>query len=160
MDFSEKPELISKYASLKLTELILSNGSNLNTQTSSIDEEELNLFKAFLSINSQLNNIQELGNLNENNFERLIDLSLLFKFPESDLGFYENDDSEFVKVLFSAIHKVEELFKFLNSSGDYVELKNQYLESFSTKSEEDFISKMKCLFGQLLVTKRAKNYIF
>lgn len=156
----EKPEVISKYASLKLAELILSNRSNLNGLMTSVDDDEMNLFKAFLSINSQINNIQQLGNLDPDDFERLIDLSLVFKFPESDLGLYENDDSEFVKIVYSTIYKVEELFKFLNSSKEFEELKTQYLKSFSSKSDDDFIHQMKYLFGQLLITKMSKNYIF
>lgn len=157
---AEKPEVISKYASLKLAELILSNKDVLKNELKSVDEDELNLFKAFLVINSQLNGSQKLDNLNTDNFEKLVDFSLVFKFPESDLAISENDDWEFLKLVYSTIHKVEELFKFLNSNPEFEELKNEFLKSFNTDTEEDFIQQMKYLFGQLLHSKMSKNYIF
>lgn len=157
---AEKPELISKYASLKLAEHILSNKDILKNELKSVDEDELNLFKAFLVINSQLNGTQKLDNLNTNNFEKLVDFSLVLKFPESDLAISENHDWEFLKLVYSTIHKVEELFKFLNSNPEFEELKNQFLKSFNTSTEEEFIQEMKYLFGQLLNSKISKNYIF
>jgi len=159
-NITEKPELISNYASLKLAEIILSNKNILNNKLISIDEDELNLFKAFLIINGQLNAIQKLDNLNENSFEKLVDLNLVFKFPESDLALFDNDDWEFLKLIYATIHKVDELFKFLNSNPEFGELKNQFLESFNTDNEIDFISEMKYLFGQLLTSKMSNNYIF
>ncbi len=159
-DISDKPEVISKYASLKLAEHILSNKTILNNTLASIDDDELNLFKAFLVINSQLNGFQKLDNLNTDNFEKLVDLSLVFKFPESDLALFDNDDLEFIKLVYSTIYKVEELFKFLNSNPEFEELKNQFLNSFNTKTEEDFLYQMKYLFGKLLISKMAKSYIF
>ena len=159
-NISNKPEVISKYASLKLAEIILSNKAILNNKLASIDDDELNLFKAFLVINSQLNGIQKLDNLDADNFEKLVDISLVFKFPESDLALFENDDWEFLKLVYSTIHKVEELFKFLNSNPEFEELKKQFLNSFKTNDEEDFLYQMKYLFGQLLSSKMAKSYIF
>ena len=44
-NISNKPEVISKYASLKLAELILSNKAILNNKLTSIDDDELNLLK-------------------------------------------------------------------------------------------------------------------
>lgn len=157
---AEKPEVISKYASLKLAELILSNKDVLKNELKSVDEDELNLFKAFLVINDQLNGSQKLDNLNTDNFEKLVDFSLVFKFPESDLAISENDDWEFLKLVYSTIHKVEELFKFLNSNPEFEELKNEFLKSFNTGTEKEFIQQMKYLFGQLLHSKMSKDYIF
>ncbi|MDI9309132.1 MAG: hypothetical protein QM535_02855 [Limnohabitans sp.] len=159
-NISNKPEVISKYASLKLAELILSNKAILNNKLTSIDDDELNLFKAFLAINSQLNGVQKLDNLEADNFEKLVDLSLVFKFPESDLALFDNDDWEFLKLVYSTIYKVEELFKFLNSNAEFEELKKQFLNSFNTDNEEDFLYQMKYLFGQLLSSKMAKSYVF
>ncbi len=155
-----KPEVLSTYTSLKLAESILSNNAILNNEKDSVDVDELNLFKAFLIINGQLNGTQKLDNLNENNFEKLVDLTLVFKFPESDLALFENDDFEFLKLVYATIHKVEELFKFLNSNPDFGELKQKFLESFKAKDEKEFLTQMKYLFGQLLGSKTAKSYIF
>lgn len=156
----QKPIVISKYAGLKLAEYILSNKEILNNKYISVDEDEMNLFKAFLVINSQLNGHQKLNNLHENNFEKLVDFSLILKFPESDLALFEEDGIEFLKLVFCTIHKVEELFNFLNSNLDFVELKNEFLGSFNVNSEEEFIIQMKYLFGQLLMSKISEGYTF
>lgn len=156
----EKPILISKYASLKLAEHILSNQKDFLEEPISIDEDELNLFKAFLVINTELNNNQKFDNLNPGNFEKLVDLTLTFKFPESDLALFSNDDLEFLKLIYATIYKVDELFKFLNSNDDFVELKIEFLNSFNCESEDDFIKQMKFLFGKLLESKITKNYTF
>lgn len=158
-NIKEKPILISKYASLKLAEHILAQ-KDLLEKPISIDEDELNLFKAFLVINTELNNNQKFDNLNSDNFEKLVDLTLTFKFPESDLALFSNDDLEFLKLIYTTIYKVDELLKFLNSNDDFVELKVEFLKSFNTDSEEEFIKHMKFLFGKLLESKITKNYTF
>ena len=60
-----KPETVSKHASLKLSELILSNRKELleDNENSSIDEDEINLFKAFLVVNREINKNQNLEKL-------------------------------------------------------------------------------------------------
>lgn len=156
----QKPRVISKYAGLKLAEHILSNKEILNNKRISVDEDEMNLFKAFLLINTQLNAHQKLNNLNDDNFEKLVDFNLVLKFPESDLALFEEDGIEFLKLVFCTIHKVEELFKFLNSNLDFEEIKNEFLNSFSVSSEEEFIVQMKYLFGQLLMSIISKGYAF
>jgi hypothetical protein len=156
----QKPRVISKYAGLKLAEHILSNKEILKNKRISVDEDEINLFKAFLLINTQLNAHQKLNNLNEDNFEKLVDFNLVLKFPESDLALFEEDGIEFLKLVFCTIHKVEELFKFLNSNLDFEEIKNEFLNSFSVNSEEEFIVQMKHLFGQLLMSIISKGYAF
>ncbi|MFH7018358.1 hypothetical protein [Flavobacterium sp. FlaQc-47] len=166
MDYSkannivQKPRVISKYAGLKLAEHILSNKEILNNKRISVDEDEMNLFKAFLIINTQLNAHQKLNNLNDDNFEKLVDFNLVLKFPESDLALFEEDGIEFLKLVFCTIHKVEELFKFLNSNLDFEEIKNEFLNSFSVGSEQEFIVQMKYLFGQLLMSIISKGYAF
>jgi len=159
-NITQKPELISKYGSLKLAEHILSNKEILKNERISVDEDEMNLFKAFLIINGQLNAHQKLDNLHEDYFERLVDFNLIFKFPESDLALFQNDGLELLKLVFCTIHKVEELFKFLNSNPDFSELKNEFLMSFNVNSEQEFILQMKYLFGQLLKSKTSDGYAF
>ncbi|MCP1994384.1 hypothetical protein [Flavobacterium sp. HSC-61S13] len=89
-----KPETVSKHASLKLSELILSNRKELleDNENSSIDEDEKNLFKVFLIINREINKNQNLGSISDSDFEKLVDLSMIFSFPLSDLAIFENDD--------------------------------------------------------------------
>ncbi|HCE55994.1 MAG TPA: hypothetical protein DER05_13775 [Lutibacter sp.] len=157
-----KPETVSRQASLKLAELILSNKKKLleENKNSSIDDDEINLFKAFLVVNRELNKNQELGNTSDSNFEKLVDFSIIFNFPISDLAIFENDDLEFLKLIYTTLVKVEQLFEFLNSKLVFSTLKNHLIKSFNTANQEDFFKEMKYLFGKLLELKTSNNYIF
>ncbi|MUU78454.1 hypothetical protein [Winogradskyella endarachnes] len=157
-----KPETVSKHASLKLSELILSNRKELleDNENSSIDEDEINLFKAFLVVNREINKNQNLESTSNSNFEKLVDFSVIFNFPLSDLAIFENDDLEFLKLIYTTLVKVEFLFDFLNSEPEFENLKAHLIASFNTDNEEDFFKEMKYLFGKLLELKTSNNYIF
>lgn len=161
-DVNKKPETVSRQSSLKLAELILSNKKQLleENKNSSIDDDEINLFKAFLVVNRELNKHQVLGNTSDSNFEKLVDYSIIFNFPISDLAIFENDDLEFLKLIYTTIVKVEHLFEFLNSKIEFSNLKNHLITSFNTTNQEDFFKEMKYLFGKLLELKTSNNYIF
>ncbi|MFD1015508.1 hypothetical protein [Winogradskyella rapida] len=157
-----KPETICKHASLKLSELILSNRNELleENENSSIDEDEINLFKAFLVVNQEINKNQNLESTSDSNFEKLVDISVIFNFPLSDLAIFENDDVEFSKLIYTTLVKVEFLFEFLNSKSEFDNLKKHLITSFNTDNEEDFFKEMRYLFGKLLKLKTSNNYIF
>lgn len=157
-----KLETVSKHASLKLSELILSNRKELleDNENSSIDEDEKNLFKVFLIINREINKNQNLGSISDSDFEKLVDLSMIFSFPLSDLAIFKNDDLEFLKLIYTTIVKVEYLFEFLSSKPEFESVKKHLIASFNTNNEEDFFREMKYLFGKLLELKTSNNYIF
>jgi hypothetical protein len=160
-EIEDKPEVISTYASLKLAEHILANKEVLkDNKLTSVDDDELNIFKAFLLINSELNGRERLDNLDGNNFEKLVDLNLIFLFPPSDLAISEDNNYDFLKLVYSTIYKVETLFAFLNSSPDFSDLKNEFIDSFNVVDEKEFLYQMKYLFGQLLQSKVSNNYSF
>lgn len=161
-DIKNKPETVSKHASLKLSELILSNRKELleDNENSSIDEDEINLFKAFLVVNREINKNQNLESTSDSNFEKLVDFSVIFNFPLSDLAIFENDDLEFLKLIYTTLVKVEFLFDFLNSKPEFENLKVHLIASFNTDNEDDFFKEMKYLFGKLLELKTSNNYIF
>ena len=161
-DIKNKPETVSKHASLKLAELILSNKKELleENENSSIDEDELNLFKAFLVVNGEINKNQKIESTSDSNFDKLVDLNFIFNFPTSDLAIFENDDLEFLKLIYTTLIKVEYLFDFLNSRPEYGNLLKYLIESFNTESQEEFFKEMKYLFGRLLELKTSNNYIF
>lgn len=161
-DIKNKPETVSKHASLKLSEFILSNRKELleDNENSSIDEDEINLFKAFLVVNREINKNQNLESTSDSNFEKLVDFSVIFNFPLSDLAIFENDDLEFLKLIYTTLVKVEFLFDFLNSEPEFENLKVHLIASFNTDNEEDFFKEMKYLFGKLLELKTSNNYIF
>lgn len=159
---SEKPELISSQACLKLAELILSNSDVLleKNKNSSIDEGEINLFKAILVANGELNKNQSLDNLSDSAHEKLVDCSIIFTFPVSDLAIFRDSGKEFLKLIYTTIIKVEYLFDFLNSKPEYVGIKNQLIASFNTQNQDDFFKEMKYLFGKLMELKTNNGYIF
>ncbi|MFD0862484.1 hypothetical protein ACFQ1M_09720 [Sungkyunkwania multivorans] len=161
-NIKNKPETVSKHASLKLSELILSNRKELleDNENSSIDEDEINLFKAFLVVNREINKNQNLESTSDSNLEKLVDFSVIFNFPLSDLAIFENDDLEFLKLIYTTLVKVEFLFDFLNSEPEFENLKVHLIASFNTDNEEDFFKEMKYLFGKLLELKTSNNYIF
>lgn len=161
-NIKNKPETVSKHASLKLSELILANRKELleENENFSIDDDEINLFKAFLVVNREINKNQNLESTSDSNFEKLVDFSVIFNFPLSDLAIFENDAVEFLKLIYTTLVKVEYLFDFLNSTSEFDNLKKHLITSFNTESEEDFFKEMKYLFGKLLELKTRNNYIF
>ena len=157
-----KLELISSQACLKLTELILSNKDTLleQNENSSVDDGELNIFKAFLVANGELNKNQSLDNLSDSNHEKLVDCSIIFTFPASDLAIFEDDGREFLKLIYTTLIKVELLFDFLNAKLEYIWMKDKLIDSFNTDSQDDFFREMKYLFGKLMELKTNNGYIF
>ncbi len=159
----EKPILMSPHACLTLSELILSNKATLleDNDHVSVDEGELNVFKAFLVVNGELNKNQSFKNLSKSNHEMLIDISIISTFPTSDLALFDDDDSiEFLKLMYTTFVKLENLFDFLNSEPEYELLKNGLISSFDTDNQDEFLKEMKLLFLKLLELKRNNAYIF
>ncbi|TGD59386.1 hypothetical protein [Flavobacterium humi] len=157
-----RPEVVSGQTALKFAEVVLSNSGELleNNTNDSPDDDELNLFKAFLCINTELISNQVLDNVNEDNFEKLVDFSIVFTFPFADLAISENDGLEFLNLLYATFYKVEALFKFLNSKQEYSNLKKEFIASFNISTEEEFIEQMTFLFGKLLELKGNNGYLW
>lgn len=157
-----KPETVTQQAALKFAELTLSNRVQLldSDLNNSVDDDELNLFKAFLCINSGLNGSQVLNNVDEDNFEKLVDYSIVFAFPIADLALFENNNIEFINLVYTTFFKVEQLLEFLNSKPEYANLKNGLINSFNVPTEEEFVKQMTYLFGKLLQLKGDNSYLF
>jgi len=157
-----KPAVVSGQGALKFAEVVLSNSLELleNNTNYSLDDDEMNLFKAFLCINTELISNQVLDNLNEDNFEKLVDFSIIFTFPFADLAFSENDDLEFLHLLYATFYKVEALLAFLNSKPEYSSLKDGFIKSFNVSTEEEFVKQMTYLFGKLLELKGTNSYLW
>lgn len=159
-NINNKPYVISRLASLKLAEFIFSQEETLllrneNTNT----DDDTNLFKAFLIINSDLNENQ-FHSSNEDEIENAIETCIINLFPVSDMGILKNTDLEFFRLSHATIVKLKYLFEFLNTNHDLNIIKNQLLESFGKNNEEDFFREMKYLFAQLLGLKTRNNYLF
>ena len=157
----EKPQLISREASLRLAEIILANRDELlddnNNQDS--DSDEINLFKAFLVINREVNSKQKLT-VSEDNFEKLVDMSIALTFSTSDLGVFENNDLEFAKLVYTTIVRFEFLVKFLQSKEDYNYLENDLYSYFAQNNSKELSHQMRFLFGKLIELKLQNGFIF
>jgi hypothetical protein len=157
-----KPLVVSGQGALKFAEVVLSNSVELleNNTNDSPDDDEKNLFKAFLCINTELINNQVLDNVNEGDFEKIVDFSIVFSFPFADLGISENDNIEFLHLLYATFYKVEALLGFLNSKPNYLNLKDEFIRSFNVSTEQEFIAQMTFLFGKLLQLKGTNSYLW
>jgi hypothetical protein len=160
-NLGEKPRLVSREASLRLAEIILSNRTllidgNINNDR---DTDEINLFKSFLVINKELNTKQNLTN-SENNLEKLVDMTITMIFSTADLGMFENSDLEFAKLLYSTIVRFEFILKFLQSKEEYSYLEKDLFEYFGQENSKELTNQMKYLFGKLLELKVQNGFKF
>jgi hypothetical protein len=157
----EKPRLVSREASLKLAEIILSNRNELIDENSNDDRDsdEINLFKAFLIINKQVNSKQNLT-ASEDNLEKLVDMSIAMMFSTSDIGIFENNDLEFGKLIYATITRFEYLIEFLQSDDGYNYLVTDLHSYFAQENLEEVSKQMKYLFGKLLELKVKNGFKF
>lgn len=160
-NLGKKPILVSREASLRLAEIILSNRNlllegNINDD---IDTDEINLFKSFLVINKEVNSKQNLT-ASEDNLEKLVDMSIAMTFSTADLGMFENNDLEFGKLLYSTIVRFEFLLKFLQSKEEYGYLEKDLCKYFNQPNTKELTNQMKYLFGKLLELKVKNGFKF
>lgn len=160
-DIREKPRLVSREASLRLAEIILSNRDELIEKNSNDDRDsdEINLFKAFLIINKQVNSKQNLT-ASEDNLEKLVDMSIAMMFSTSDIGIFENNDLEFGKLIYATITRFEYLIEFLQSKEEYEYLVTALYAYFAQENLEEVSKQMKYLFGKLLELKVKNGFKF
>lgn len=160
-DIRKKPILVSREASLRLAEIILSNRDNLINENKNDDRDtdEINLFKAFLVINKEVNSKQKFED-SEDNVEKLIDMSITMLFSTSDIGNYENNDLEFGKALYSTIVRFEYLIDFLQSDNEYSYLEKDLYSYFAQNSLKEVSNQMKYLFGKLFELKLKNGFKF
>ncbi len=160
-NLGEKPQLVSREASLRLAEIILSNRTELidKNKNNDKDADELNLFKAFLVINKEVNSKQKLTS-SKDNFEKMVDMSISMSFSTADLGLFEDNDLEFAKLLYATIVRFEYLIEFLQSDAQYSYLEKDLYSYFAQTSSKELTMQMKYLFGKLLELKVKNGYKF
>ncbi|WP_179021849.1 hypothetical protein [Winogradskyella forsetii] len=155
----ERPILISRESSLMLSEIILANRDSFleNNENEGIDEDELNLFKAYLLVNLQANKKQNLGNA-QDNIDRMAEMLIAMSFSSADTGVFEDDDIEFAKLLYATVVKFELLLEFVNED------ENKYLgealgKEFNQENLEQLNYQVKLLVATLLRMKHQNSYI-
>lgn len=155
----EKPVLISRESSLMLSEMILANRDSLleNNENENIDEDEINLFKAYLLINLEANQKQNFGDA-QDNIDRMAEMLITMSFSSADTGLFEDNDLEFAKLLYATVVKFEFLLEFVS------EEKNAYLgialaKEFGQDNLYDLKYQVKLLVATLLRMKHLNSYI-
>lgn len=155
---ASRAETISPYSILKIAEIIFSDPEILKAdKVKTSDDEELNLFKAFLVINSEYDTFEHDLTLEGN--EGFINFHILQSFQLSELSLHQDDQSDFGKLLYVTIYKIEELLRFLNAD-HLLPIKSKFLQSFNVKSEDQLLYEMKYLFGLLMAGKANNRFIY
>ncbi|MFV0588832.1 hypothetical protein [Bacteroides reticulotermitis] len=155
-----KPIVISREASLRIAEIILSHITEFKADNTDIDRSELNIFKAFLIINEELNAKDDKKISSEENFEKLVDMSISSSFPLADLGLYDKNDIDFYKLLYCTLVRFAYLLDFLKSKEEYKYLEDALCTNFATDNPHDLLYQVKYLLGHLLVMKMSGEYVF
>lgn len=161
---SNKPVVISREASLRVAEFILSKKKELlddkNQSDVNIDRGELNFFKTFLVINEELNAKDEKRTSSEENFEKIVDMSISSSFPLADFGLYDINDIDFYKLMYCTLIRFNYLLEFLKSKDEYKYLEDSLCAYFSTSDTKELLCQVKYLLAKLFVMKRHGGYEF
>lgn len=155
----EKPGLISRESSLRLAEIILSNkeiliDENVNNEKSFHDE--VNILKAYLIINQQLN----LRPLPEPKtpFDDILNITIAASLPMADISQYDNDVIDFRKLLYVTIVKFQLLLKFVGENEDLYEVERNIYSYFGQENTKAFIKEVKLFFYHLSCLKTTGSY--
>ncbi|MGX9987230.1 hypothetical protein [Soonwooa purpurea] len=154
--------LVSREAALFLSEAILSNNEMLilnNTNEENPDEEELDLFKAFLIINEGINRNDNLTlDITEDSIEKIAEIFVSLKFSTADLGVYEDVNLELLKLAYVTSYKFEQLINFLKSKEEYEYLIEDLCKYFNQDSVEKLSTHVDFLLVQILLFKNNNSF--
>ncbi|OAV70241.1 hypothetical protein Barb4_01484 [Bacteroidales bacterium Barb4] len=159
---TNKPIVISREASLKIVEIILSKKKEFldDNNQSDVDRGELNFFKTFLIINEELNAKDDKKISSEENYEKLVDMSISSSFPLADLGLYNKNDIDFYKLLYCTLIRFNYLLDFLKSKDEYKYLEDALCANFATDNTKELLYQVKYLLAHSLEMKVSGNYVF
>ncbi|WP_209404755.1 hypothetical protein [Pseudozobellia sp. WGM2] len=160
-EIPEKPEVISREASLRLAEIILANRTDLldGNTNNHVTDDELNILKAFLIINKEVNEKQNFGDA-QDNIDRMAEMLITMSFSSADIGIYSHTDLEFGKLVYATLTKFEYLLAFLASKTEYDYLQNALCITFKVSDIEELRKQVKLLFAMLLRLKLNNSYKF
>lgn len=154
--------LVSREAALFLSEAILSNKEMLiinNRNEENPDEEELNLFKAFLVINEGINRNDNLTlDITEDNIEKIAEIYVALKFSTADIGVYEDVNMELLKLGYVTSYKFEQLINFLKSKEEYKYLIEDLCQYFNQDTVENLSAQVDFLLVQVLRFKNNNSF--
>ncbi|WP_289038512.1 hypothetical protein [uncultured Zobellia sp.] len=150
-NIASKPDLISREACLRLAEIILSNKEALFAEENEkdVDRDEINVFKAFLILNKEVNGKQKLTNSIENE-DKIADMMMAMSFSSIDSGLYNDNTIDLAKLLYATIIRFEMLIEFLQSKEEYDYLEKEICTYFGQISSKELLAQVKYLFAQIL----------
>lgn len=161
--FEGKISVWSREASIFLSEMILSNREaliNENTVETDPDEEELNLFKAFLVINEKIKKEDGLNASDtKDGVEKIAEISIALKLGTADLGLFSEIDIELLKLAYVTSYKFNELLNFLKTNVEYTYLINDLCNYFNQKSLEKLSYHVDFLLLQVVRCNQANTSI-
>ncbi len=154
----DKIEVLNDIAYLRVIEIILSQKTNSNKTEFNINEFEENIFKAFLSINEDLEKKENVGCEHIKNMKGIDTITnkaytlILEKFILSDTEQNRNNE-ETEKYFHTTIYKLQKLFSFLDKM-KFDSIKQKIINQFNFENENDFISNVCHLLSFLLDCKK------
>ena len=141
-----KPSLITTEGNLLISELIVSNKKKLilnNTLPKNEDRDELNLFKAFLSINQKLNQRNNLfQGASLDNLEQIAEMLIASKFPSADYALGGSSGFKLLKLSYVTSYKFHKLINFLSCKDEYTYLLKALCIRFNQPSIESLIKQV------------------
>lgn len=135
--------LISTESSLHLAERILEYKDELlDDNNKDVDRDEINLFKAILLINEELNKYDEaISKSNKEDVDKIIDMMISIKFSSYDLGVYDEIWFEITKLYIVTLYKFSRLLDFLQSDSKYSPILKCLYTNFGQNSVEELVGK-------------------
>lgn len=155
-----RTKFITRKTSLKIAEVILQNIKTFNNLESNTDQNEINLIKAFLIVNQQLNKAEddfEIAIPSDNN--KMADFLIITSFSDSDIGLSNRNDKNFIVNLYSSLLRFEYLLDFL-SKDIYKYLLDDLLNYFKQKNKKDLFDQVLLLFGRLVIMMKNNELYF
>lgn len=155
-----KPEVVSREASLKIGEIILANREELEKRKGFekyIPTDEINLFKCYLIVNKELNNRQAYLE-QEDGLDKISDILISSAFPVADIGIFGSGDQELLKLGYSTIERFKLLIKFLEGSSEYEYLSIALCKYFKQKNLEELEYQIAFFIAQLLIMKQKNQF--
>ncbi|SIS89720.1 hypothetical protein SAMN05421789_11050 [Kaistella chaponensis] len=155
-------KLVSREGSLQLAETILVNKIELienNQNPEDRDSEELNLFKAILIINGNINrNVNLTLDTTEDNIEKIAEVFVALKFSSADLGLYEDVSFELLKLAFATSYRFQSLIAFLSSKEELRYLLDDFCIYFKQDNSAALQKQVDYLIVQILRFRENNSY--
>lgn len=159
-EIENKPEVVSREASLKIGETILAHKEELKKRKgfeNYLPTDELNLFKCYLVVNEEFNNRQVFLE-QEDGLDKISDILISSSFSAADMGIFGGGDQELLKLGFCTIERFKLLVQFLESKSEYEFLSIALCKYFKQESLKELEYQITYFTAQLLVMKHSNQF--